>query len=155
MKNWISNEFVLLETDIDDLNPQLYGRVMERLYEHGNAIDVALIPAFMKKNRPGVLLSVLCAQNRYEDCLAIIFAETSTLGVRKQLVECIGLPKEIIWVATSLGRVRVKVVNILGQVRYHPEYEDCNKLAEELKMPLVDVIKVIERDITSNLGSIE
>ena len=147
MENWISQEAILLETNIDNMNPQLYGGVMDLLFEKGGAMDVSLIPIQMKKNRPGVLLSVLCTQDRYDDCMRIIFSETSTLGIRKRQVECIGLQKEVVWFETSLGRVRVKVAQVFNTTRYFPEYDDCNEIAKNLEMPLIDILKIIENEI--------
>ena len=129
----------LLETNIDDLNPEIYEYVMARLFDTG-ALDVFLAPIQMKKNRPATLLRVLCRPNDADMLMAILFAETSTLGVRQQTVlrHCLARWSQI--VETPFGPVRVKVASWgEGQVKAAPEYEDCRRLAESSGVPLREV----------------
>ncbi len=129
----------LLETNLDDLNPQAYELLMERLFQAG-ALDVFLQPIQMKKNRPGTLVAVLCPPQIADSLSAILFRETTTLGVRKQLVERLSLQREIRVVETPYGRVRVKYAALgQGQVKFMPEYEDCRELATRHAVPLRQV----------------
>jgi hypothetical protein len=129
----------LLETNLDDLNPQAYGLLMERLFQAG-ALDVFLQSIQMKKNRPGTLVAVLCPPQIADSLSAILFRETTTLGVRRQLVERLSLQREIRVVETPYGRVRVKFAALgQGQVKFMPEYEDCRELATRHAIPLRQV----------------
>jgi uncharacterized protein (TIGR00299 family) protein len=136
---------VLLETNIDDLNPQVYDHVMNRLLGAG-ALDVWLTPVQMKKNRPGVLVSVLCQAADEAALTGILFRETTTLGLRRQMTERRRLPREIREVQTRFGPARVKVAFADGQVlRAVPEYDDCKHLAEANGVPLREVLAEAER----------
>jgi uncharacterized protein (TIGR00299 family) protein len=129
-------QLFVLETNIDDLNPELYEYVMERLFA-GGARDVVCIPVQMKKNRPGVLLWVLCDPVDRATLSAIIFAETSTLGVRSYPVTRAALRRETQEVKTVYGSIRVKIAYPPnGYVHHAPEYEDCKRLAREHAVPL-------------------
>jgi hypothetical protein len=132
---------VLLETNIDDLNPQVYDYLMERLLEAG-ALDVNLTSVQMKKNRPATQVSVLCRPADGNALEAILFAETSTLGVRKLIVERHALQRSFETVETPYGKVRVKIANWSeGQSRAAPEYEDCRAIAEKTGIPLWDIYR--------------
>ena len=136
---------VLLETNIDDLNPQVYDHLMNRLFGAG-ALDAWLTPVQMKKNRPGVLVSVLCQAAGEARLADILFRETTTLGLRRQTVERRRLPREIREVQTRYGAARVKVAFADGRVlRAAPEYEDCRRLAEANGVPLRQVLAEVER----------
>ncbi len=127
---------VMLETNIDDLNPEIYEHVMERVLEAGGR-DVYLTPVHMKKNRPGIILSVLCDEADRERLAAIILSETSAIGLRYYPVRRTVLEREIVEVATSYGAVRVKIAKAPdGHRNLAPEYEDCKRLAREHKVPL-------------------
>lgn len=129
-------ELLVLETNIDDLNPELYEHVMERLFAAG-ARDVFLAPIQMKKNRPGVLLWVLGEITDREKLSAVLFAETSTLGVRSYSVARVALRREGKEVVTPYGAVRVKLAyGPDGHINVAPEYEDCKRLAREKDVPL-------------------
>jgi hypothetical protein len=129
-------QLLVLETNIDDLNPELYEHVMERLFAAG-ARDVALTPIQMKKNRPGVLLWVLGEVTEREKLSAILFAETSTLGIRSYLVTRVALRRDSKEVVTPYGAVRVKFAYAPGgSVHVAPEYEDCKRLARDKDVPL-------------------
>jgi len=130
---------LLLETNLDDMNPELYGHVMERLFEAG-ALDVFITPIIMKKTRPASLLTVLAARDKQAELLRILFRETTTFGVRAREVTRYCLEREWVTVDTPYGRVRVKVARLAGQVvTASPEHEDCKRLARETGVPLKDI----------------
>lgn len=138
-----------LETNIDDLNPEIYDYVMARLFEAG-ALDVFLSPIQMKKNRPATLLCVLCRPEAVEALTALVFAETSTLGVRQHSVLRRCLARSSHTVETPFGPVRVKVAQLgPGQAKAAPEYEDCRRLAAASGVPLREVYRAAERAATS------
>ncbi|MEA2557663.1 MAG: pyridinium-3,5-bisthiocarboxylic acid mononucleotide nickel chelatase [Actinomycetota bacterium] len=129
----------LLETNIDDLNPELYPYVLERLFE-GGAQDAWLTPIVMKKGRPAVTVSVLCSPARAEALRQVLFRETGTLGVRASTVEKAALERGSLEVRTGFGDVRVKLGVLEGVVvTASPEFEDCVKLAREAGVPARDV----------------
>jgi hypothetical protein len=135
---------VKLETNVDDLNPEIYEHVMARLFAAG-ALDVFLAPVQMKKNRPGTWIHVLCRPGDSDALEEILFAETSTLGVRQQLVGRHALSRSSQTVETRYGSVQVKVAKWgPGHVKASPEYEDCRRLAEEQGVPLRDVYRAAE-----------
>lgn len=130
---------VILESNIDDSNPQVFEYLMDRLLNAG-ALDVGLLPVSMKKNRPGVLLQVLAHPESVEDLLRIIFQESTTIGVRSYPVTKHMLPRQIEIVETEYGRVRVKIARLGEQVvNLKPEYEDCRALAIQFGLPIKDV----------------
>jgi uncharacterized protein (TIGR00299 family) protein len=130
------DSLLLLETNLDDLNPELYEHVMERLFGEG-ARDVFFAPIHMKKNRPAVLLTVLGDPQRRDALTRVLFDETSTLGVRVSPVERLRIEREIREVETRFGRVRVKIgKDPGGAVNVAPEYEDCKRVANSAGVPL-------------------
>jgi pyridinium-3,5-bisthiocarboxylic acid mononucleotide nickel chelatase len=130
------DSLLLLETNLDDLNPELYEYVMERLFGEG-ARDVYFAPIHMKKNRPAVLLSVLADPARRDALTRVLFDETSTLGVRVLPVERLRVERETGEVETRFGRVRVKIgKDPRGVVNVAPEYEDCKRAANAAGVPL-------------------
>src|ERR1700722_4790500 len=129
----------VLEANIDDLNPQVFGYVMDRLLEEG-ALDAFGMPVQMKKNRPGMLLTVLCRTEDSAKLTHLIFTETTTLGVRQREEKRQRLAREWVTVATQWGDVRLKVASMNGTVtNYAPEYEDCRRIATERNVPLKSV----------------
>ncbi len=127
---------VKLETNIDDMNPQIYGWLYERLFKAG-ALDVWTQNIYMKKNRPAQMLSVLVDSEHQADCAKIIFEETTTLGLRITEVERIEATRKMAKVETSYGEVQCKVSAFDGKiVSITPEYEDCRRLAAEKNVPL-------------------
>lgn len=128
----------VVEANIDDMNPQVYGHLMERLFAVG-ALDVTLTPMQMKKNRPATLLGVICRPDAAHRAINIIFEETTTLGVRCYEVERSCLPRTIEAVETPFGTIRLKVTRWAGRTRKVPEYEDCRKAADANNVPLNDV----------------
>jgi uncharacterized protein (TIGR00299 family) protein len=132
---------VVLETNIDDLNPQVFGYVMDRLLEEG-ALDAFGVPVQMKKNRPGMLLTVLCRVEDASKFTHLIFTETTTLGVRQREEKRQTLAREWVTVATRWGDVRVKVASMNGiAINVAPEYEDCRRIASERHIPLKSVMQ--------------
>lgn len=126
----------MIETNVDDMSPQVFGHVMERAFEMG-ALDCYFTPIQMKKDRPGVLLSVLCRPEDKESLTEMIFAETTTLGVRSYAVERRALEREIVRVETQYGPIDVKVARLNGNVvNEMPEYEQCRAAAKKASVPL-------------------
>ena len=137
--NQIREQLIFLESNLDDLNPEIYPYVMESLFNAG-ALDVCLVPVQMKKNRPGTQIQVLVEVHKAEDMREILFQETSTLGIRQTQVDRYSLPRNIQEVSTSLGIVRIKVAGEGTKFqKASPEYEDCQKLARENDIPLQQV----------------
>jgi len=131
----------VLEANLDDLNPQVVGYVIERLLDAG-ALDTFAVPAQMKKNRPGILLTVLAKLEDAARLTHIIFTETSTLGVRRREERRQTLARKWITVETRWGDVRLKIGSMNGTVtNYAPEYEDCRKLAAQHHVPLKSVMQ--------------
>jgi len=126
----------VIEANIDDLSPQILGFAMERLLE-GGALDVTLQSIEMKKNRPGTLLRVLSKREDRDRLAAIIFRETSTLGLRMYTAERLVQPRRWVEITTRHGSVRMKVA---GDGAYAPEFEDCRRLALETGAPLKEII---------------
>jgi len=136
-----NEEIRVLEANLDDLNPQVYGYFVERALAAG-ALDVFTTAVQMKKNRPGTLLTVLCNPADEPKFHDLFFAETTTLGVRSYTTQRRVLPREWETVITCYGEVRMKIARVNGQVvQVSPEYEDCRKLAEEKAVPLQRVMQ--------------
>jgi uncharacterized protein (TIGR00299 family) protein len=130
---------VLLETEIDDMNPQIFGALMDRLLEQG-ALDVFYTPVQMKKNRPGTLLTVVAAPGMRERLTTTIFTETTTIGVRFREMQRECLERETVMVQTPLGAIRFKVARRDGRMlNAAPEFDDCLRLATEHARPVKDV----------------
>jgi uncharacterized protein (TIGR00299 family) protein len=142
---------LLVETNIDDMNPEIYGYVQERLFAAG-AADVWFQPIQMKKNRPGVMLSVLCAAEREDAIAGVLLRETSTLGVRVSTAWRHEAERESVEFESSIGPAAVKVKRLPGQApRVAPEYEACRRIAEERGMPLSEVYRLVEREALARL----
>jgi uncharacterized protein (TIGR00299 family) protein len=132
----INERLLLLETSIDDMNPEFYGHLMERLLDAG-ALDVNVLPAQMKKNRPGQLLRVLVSEGLRDTVIQILFNETTSLGVRIHEVDRYSLPRRTIRVRTSYGQLSVKVAtNPQGDFTVAPEYDGCQRAALKHKVAL-------------------
>lgn len=136
----IADEMLLMiETNIDDMSPQLFGYVMDRAFEMG-ALDCYLTPTQMKKNRPGLLLSVLCRPDQREKFLQMLFAETTTIGARSHEVTRRALSREIVRVETRFGPIDVKVSSTNnGVVNAMPEFEQCRAAAQQTGVALREV----------------
>jgi hypothetical protein len=136
-----SETITVLEANLDDLNPQVFGYVMDRLLEEG-ALDAFGMPVQMKKNRPGTMLTVLCKPEDASKLTHLIFTETTTLGVRRRDEMRRTLARRWENVGTRWGNVRIKIASMNGTVtNYAPEYEDCRRIAEEHHVPLKQVMQ--------------
>jgi uncharacterized protein (TIGR00299 family) protein len=141
-----SETVTVLEANLDDLNPQVFGYVMDRLLEEG-ALDVFGMPVQMKKNRPGTLLTVLCRPEDASKLTQLIFTETTTLGVRRRDEVRQTLARRWENVRTQWGEVRIKIASMNGTVtNYAPEYEDCRRIATEHHVPLKTVMQEASRE---------
>jgi uncharacterized protein (TIGR00299 family) protein len=134
-----TEQIVVIECEIDDMSPQIFGLVMDRLYAAG-ALDVHFASVQMKKNRPGTLLTILARPEQREAMTALVFRETTTIGVRYHEVTRERLEREIVPVETPLGTVRFKVARLGGQiVNSSAEFEDCLRIASERSVPVKEV----------------
>jgi uncharacterized protein (TIGR00299 family) protein len=132
---YLTDQVAVLEANIDDMNPEFYDYLMERLFERG-ALDVSLSSLLMKKSRPGTLLRVIVEEHDADALTNLILRESTTLGVRSYVVGRKKLPREVSEVETKYGRVRIKVS---GEMRFQPEYEDCKRIALEKGVPIQEV----------------
>ena len=133
-------EISIIEANLDDMNPQIYGYVLEKALLAG-ALDVYTTALQMKKNRPGTLLTILCRPEDTDALMSIIFAETTTFGIRTHRAQRRALPREWVNVSTAYGSVRIKLSRSNGHILHvTPEYDDCRKLAVEKQVPLQQVI---------------
>jgi uncharacterized protein (TIGR00299 family) protein len=137
-----ADEMVEIATNIDDLNPQIYDHLTERLFAAG-ARDVTITPTIMKKGRPGVTLAVIAEAAIRERLASVLFAETSTIGIRFHPVARLKLNREIVTLATRWGEIRVKVSGPDGgaPATLAPEYEDCRRAALAHRVPLRRVME--------------
>jgi uncharacterized protein (TIGR00299 family) protein len=139
------SKVTVIETNIDDMNPQVYEYVMDKLFRKG-ALDVFLTQVIMKKGRPGVILTVLCDDRRADHMMNIILHETTSIGVRSHRVERRVLERKITSVKSRYGKVDVKVSHLgKGKKKLSVEYEDCRKIAEKFDIPLWEVIKELSK----------
>src|SRR6202795_2505810 len=133
-------EIAVIEANLDDMNPQIYGYFSEKALAAG-ALDVYTTPVQMKKNRPGTLLTVLCKPQDTNALMSLVFAETTTFGARTYRAQRRILPRESLNVSTTFGDVRIKISRVNGRILHvAPEYDDCRKLAVEKNVPLQRVI---------------
>jgi uncharacterized protein (TIGR00299 family) protein len=134
-------DITILEAHVDDMTPQLFGYMMDRALQEG-ALDVFATSVQMKKNRPGMLLTVLCRPEDAQRLTRVMFAETTTLGVRRREEKRARLARRHLTVSTRWGEIRMKVANLNGSVsNYAPEYEDCRRIAEQQHIPLKAVMQ--------------
>lgn len=150
-----SDRVDVLETCIDDMNPEMYGFLMERLFEDG-ALDVYWMPIYMKKNRPGILVQALASPECREAITRRLLSETTSLGVRCRSVERRTLPRDSIDIETGFGRVGAKrIYELNGGIRIVPEYEACRRIALEHKVPLRHVYDAVVRAAAEPSDGIE
>ncbi|HXC62461.1 MAG TPA: nickel pincer cofactor biosynthesis protein LarC, partial [Nitrospiria bacterium] len=144
--HWMEEDrVVLIETNIDDMNPQIYDHLMARLFAHG-ALDVYLTPIQMKKGRPATLLSILSEKDRVQELTEIVFAETTTLGLRLQEMARRKLPRRTRSVRTPWGNVHVKVATMGEKViKIIPELDHCKRIAEENGIPLAKILEAVHK----------
>jgi hypothetical protein len=134
-----SRSVVVVEAEIDDMNPQIFGLVMDRLLEQG-ALDVFYTPIQMKKNRPGTLMTVIAPPDRRAALTATIFRETTTIGIRYHTMSRECLDRETVSIDTGIGNVRMKVARRNGEIlNASPEFDDCVRLATETGRPVKEI----------------
>jgi pyridinium-3,5-bisthiocarboxylic acid mononucleotide nickel chelatase len=138
----------VIECNIDDMNPEIYDYILEKLFKEG-ADDVFLSPVIMKKSRPANTISVLCNQSSKDKLISILLSETSTIGVRTYDVVKHILEREIIELNTRLGKIKIKK-SWFGNdiIKYKPEYDDCIKIAKERNLKLSEVIQIVQDEIS-------
>ena len=148
-----ADNLLLLETNIDDMNPQIYGYLYDRLFEAG-ARDVWTTPIYMKKNRPGQMLSVLASEDKKDACARISFRETTSIGIRvRRIEERLEADRHLAKVDTKYGDITCKVSAYGGHlINVAPEYEDCCRAARDKKVPLKLVQQEAMRAFEARLG---
>lgn len=135
----IEQDVLIIETAIDDMNPEIYSYLMERLFDDG-ALDVYWQPVYMKKNRPGIVVTVLCTVEKKEVIVNRIFSETTTSGVKFFPAKRNVLKRRLVEIDTTFGKIQAKeITGNDGTVRLVPEYEECKKIAGEKEVPIRDV----------------
>jgi len=137
---------VTVETNIDDMNPQIYPALIEDLLRAG-AHDAYLVPIIMKKGRPGILLSVMTGRTVLDTVVGIIYRQTTTIGLRIQEVGRKKLPRRQLDVATSFGPVKAKAVIRDGKEVIAPEFEEARRIAQAAGRPLPDILRALEQEI--------
>jgi uncharacterized protein (TIGR00299 family) protein len=136
-----ADRIVELASNLDDLSPQMYETVMDRLFAAG-ALDVTLTPTIMKRGRPGVALSALVPPGRVDAASAVLFRETTALGLRVQEIQRRTLPRRFASVPVAGGTVRIKLADVdHGRTKAAPEYLDCKRIAERTGRPVKDIIE--------------
>jgi len=141
------DEVVVIETNIDDMNPQVYPFLIEQLLASG-AHDAYLVPIVMKKGRPGILLSAMVEKKNMHAAIDTIYRQTSTIGLRVQTIGRLKLPRRSVDVQTSLGPVRAKAVIRDGREALSAEYEECRRIALERKMSILEVMRLLDRELS-------
>jgi pyridinium-3,5-bisthiocarboxylic acid mononucleotide nickel chelatase len=142
----------MLETNIDNMNPEIYSYLFPKLLDN-KALDVFVTPIIMKKNRPANILSVLCNEEMAGQLEEILFAETSTLGIRKYKVEREELQRKFKNITTRYGIITVKYAFRNGKLlKFTPEYEDCRLIAEKTNIPLIQIINEIRAEIENTMN---
>ncbi|WP_209124237.1 nickel insertion protein [Alkalihalobacillus sp. BA299] len=135
----LDQDMVKIEVNLDDITGEWLGYVMDKLFQAG-ANDVFYTPIYMKKNRPGIMLQLLCSQNKVDEMMNILFHETTTLGVRYYPLQVYRLSRNFIDIQTTWGKVTVKQGLYQGKVvQTAPEYESCRILAEKNDVPLKEI----------------
>ena len=141
----------IIETNVDDMSPEITGYVTSQLFEHG-ALDVFLTPTFMKKGRPATQITVLCPTTHRDQLIELLLTETTTFGVRLSSAARVKLRRDFVQVETQWGTVQAKRGYLNGTlIKTVPEYEDCRRLAEQNSVPL----RQVYTEALSNLGSVE
>ena len=126
----------MIESYIDDMNPEIFGYLMEKLQDDG-AVDICWIPCFMKKNRPGTKIEIICRKENQDRIIDRIFSESTTIGVRYYKTKRKILDRQLINIKTSFGMIQAKkIVEPDGFCRLTPEYDVCKEIATEKGVPL-------------------
>lgn len=148
----ITNQLVLLETNLDDVSAQVLGFVMDRAFELG-ALDCWFTPIQMKKNRPATMLSILCDTENRQSLTELLYVETTTLGVRVRQIERECLERKFVKVETQFGEIDVKIGIFNGkQVNAMPEFDQLKKIAVEQNIPLKELKEIVLRKLNKVLG---
>jgi hypothetical protein len=149
---YVSDEAVLIETNIDDMNPEFYDYIMDQLFSQG-ALDVFLTPIQMKKNRPAHMLSIIVYEQNLKEILEVLFSESTTLGVRLRELKRLRLGQQNFIAETKYGKIKVKVGMFKGEIKnIAPEYEDCKKMAKQHQVPLKEVYEEVKKVACDKLG---
>lgn len=144
-----AGDALLIECNIDDMNPEHYSHVMDHLFSEG-AYDVFITPIIMKKSRPAAILSLLCDEKDQQKMSEIILKETTTLGVRLQTVKRMVLDRETEIVKTSLGSVTIKKASYRGNLlKWKPEYDDCKRVADTNQLSIREASRIIEAELST------
>ena len=150
--DYISDEAMLIETNIDDMNPEFYDYIMDKLFSQG-ALDVFLTPIQMKKNRPAHMLSIIVYEQDLKEILEVLFSESTTLGVRLREIKRLRLGQQNFIAETKYGKIKVKVGIFKGEIKnIAPEYEDCKKMAKQHHVPLKEIYEEAKKIAYNKLG---
>ena len=142
---YVSDKAVLIETNIDDMNPEFYDYIMDQLFSQG-ALDVFLTPIQMKKNRPAHMLSIIVYEQNLKEILEVLFSESTTLGVRIREIKRLRLTQQNFIAETKYGKIKVKVGIFKGEIKnIAPEYKDCKKMAKQHQVPLKEVYEEVKK----------
>ena len=149
--DYVSDEAMLVETNIDDMNPEFYDYIMEKLFSQG-ALDVFFTPIQMKKNRPANMLSIIVYKQDLKEILEVLFLESTTLGIRIREIKRLRLAQQNFLAETKYGKIRIKVGIFKGEIKnIAPEYEDCKKIAKQHQVPLKEVYEEAKKIANSKL----
>lgn len=152
MPNVENSKYSLLETNIDDMSPEIIGYVQERLYDLG-VLDVWTMSINMKKNRPAIQISCILPIELEREVIDFLLSETSTFGIRAKKIDRHEADRKIIVVATKLGDIKVKAKIVNGKtINVYPEYEDCRRIAIDKKLPLQQVFEIAQIKAKEVLG---
>ncbi|MGC8906822.1 MAG: nickel pincer cofactor biosynthesis protein LarC [Desulfomonilaceae bacterium] len=147
-----ADRVAVIETNIDDMNPQIYDYVIEGLFQRG-ALDVFLTPVHMKKNRPGALVTVICQPEHVHSMSEWLMRETTTIGTRWRLENRVKASRSIAKIHTRLGEVRIKIIRTGSQSpQVSPEYDDCRAIASRTGLPLKEVLEEVRKAGMSQLS---
>ena len=140
------DEVMVVETNIDNMNPEIYPFVLEQLLAAG-ALDAFLTPVQMKKGRPGMLLTAVCSPALQDEVVRAIFSQTTTIGVRMHTASRKTIERREETAETRLGPIKVKALWYDGRERLSPEFEECRRIADEQRLPLLEVYRIVEEDL--------
>lgn len=144
---YIEDTVIIVETNIDNMNPELYEYVITKLFDAG-ALDVYLTPVQMKKNRPGIILSSIVEEKDLNKIIETVFNETTSLGIRTYKVSRFKLRREERIINTKYGKIKIKIGKIGNTIKnIAPEYESCKKIAEKLNLPLKNIYSEVNRGL--------
>jgi len=145
MDGYVHDEALLIETNIDDMNPEFYDYIMDKLFSQG-ALDVFLTPIQMKKNRPAHMFSIIVYEQNLKEILKVLFSESTTLGVRIKEVKRLKLTQQNFIAETKYGKIKVKVGIFKEDIKtIAPEYQDCQKIAQQYQVPLKEIYEEVKK----------